>query len=217
MKLVFLGAPGVGKGTLAQGVAKEFEIEHISTGAMLREKIKSGDELAEKLQSYMKSGQLVPEELINALLKEKLQDPALSKGYILDGYPRTLYQAEVLQDILQEMDTKLDRVVLVEIPEEIIIERLSHRLSCGNCGAVYNVVQNPPREENVCDICGGHLSVREDDKAETVKKRLKIYEEETKPLIDFYEEKGLLLHVDNSGAIEDAVESILETLRKGSN
>lgn len=217
MRLIFLGAPGAGKGTLAELLSAHDGLVHISTGAILREEIKVGSELGKEADDYVKTGQLVPESLINSMLEKRLQQDDLSAGYILDGYPRTLEQAEFLDQLLTKLGTPLDRVVLVDVPQDLIIKRLSSRLTCPNCGAIYNLLQQPPQKEGICDKCGSALVVREDDKEEVIRHRLEVYEENTKPLIDYYADKNLLTKVDNSGSPQLALDKLLAQLQKGSD
>lgn len=217
MRLIFLGAPGAGKGTLAALLAAHDGLVHISTGAILREEIKAGSELGKAANDYVKTGQLVPESLINSMLEKRLQQDDLAGGYILDGYPRTLEQAEFLDQLLTKLGSPLDRVVLVDVPQDLIIKRLSSRLTCPNCGAIYNLLQQPPQKEGICDKCGSALVIREDDKEEVIRHRLEVYEENTKPLIDYYAQKHLLTAVDNSNSPQAALDNLLAQLQKGSD
>ncbi len=212
MRLIFLGAPGAGKGTLAALLAAHDGLVHISTGAILREEIKAGSDLGKEANDYVKTGQLVPESLINSMLEKRLQQGDLTGGYILDGYPRTLEQAHFLDQLLAKLETPLDRVVLVDVPQDLIIKRLSSRLTCPNCGAIYNLLQQPPQKEGICDHCKSGLIVREDDKEEVIRHRLEVYEENTKPLIDYYAKKQLLLKVDNSASPQLALDNLLAQL-----
>lgn len=214
MRLIFLGAPGAGKGTLAELLAKEENLAHISTGSMLREQIREGTNLGKEAKGYMDSGQLVPAELVSSILADSLKSLAKDQGYILDGYPRSLEQAEYLDKLLEDLNTPLDAVVQVEISNEVIIDRLSSRLTCESCSSVYNLKQNPPKVEGVCDKCGGKLIQRDDDKAEVIKQRLEVYEINTKPLIDYYKNKDLLVTVDNSGSPQAGLAKLLEVLKK---
>lgn len=206
MRLVFLGAPGVGKGTIAEAFSAEAGLAHISTGAILREQIKEGTDLGKAAKSYIDAGDLVPDKLVSDMLADHLKN--CKTGYILDGYPRTIEQAKFLDDLLEQLETPLKAVVLVEIPEKTIVERLTSRLTCKNCGAIYNTKNQPPEKEGICDKCGHELIQRDDDKEEVIVQRLKTYESKTKPLIDFYEKKALLLTVDNSGSPEEAVKNL---------
>ncbi|MDO5033548.1 MAG: adenylate kinase [Eubacteriales bacterium] len=217
MRLVLLGAPGAGKGTLAKLLSEQDGLVHISTGAILRDEIKAGSELGLQANEYVSSGRLVPEYLINSMLEHRLGQDDLAGGYILDGYPRTLEQAEFLDTLLVKLGTPLDQVVLVDVPEDIIVERLSSRLTCPQCGAIYNLTQKPPQKSGICDNCGSELIVREDDKEEVIRHRLEVYEENTKPLVAYYEAKGLLLSVDNSVSPHLALENLLSLLGKGSD
>ncbi|MDD7401637.1 MAG: adenylate kinase [Eubacteriales bacterium] len=216
MRLIFLGAPGAGKGTLAELLADHADLVHISTGAILREEIKAGSDLGKEANDYVKQGKLVPESLINSMLENRLEQGDLSNGYILDGYPRTLAQAKFLDQLLARLDTPLDHVVLVDVDQEVIIKRLSSRVTCSQCGAIFNLLQQAPQKEGICNKCGGTLIVREDDKEEVVRHRLEVYEENTKPLIQYYQDGGLLLKVDNSASPAIALEILLDQLEKGS-
>ncbi len=210
MRLVFLGAPGVGKGTIAETFSAEAGLAHISTGAILREQIKEGSDLGKAAKSYIDAGDLVPDKLVSDMLAEHLKN--CKRGYILDGYPRTIEQAKFLDDLLDQLETPLNAVVLVEIPEKTIVERLTSRLTCKSCGAIYNTKNQPSEKEGICDKCGHELIQRDDDKEEVIVQRLKTYESKTKPLIDFYKKKDLLLTVDNSGSPEEAVENLKQVL-----
>ncbi|MDO5015909.1 MAG: adenylate kinase [Eubacteriales bacterium] len=212
MRLIFLGAPGVGKGTLASLLANEKDLVHISTGSMLRQQIADHTELGKEAKSYMDKGELVPSELVSSILAASLKNLPEEQGYILDGYPRSLDQAEYLDQLLAELKTPLDAVVLVEIPTELIINRLSARVTCADCSEVYNLNDNPPKKEGICDKCGGKLIQRDDDKPEVIKQRLEVYEANTKPLIDYYEKKELLVRVDNSSTPEQGLHKLLAAL-----
>ncbi len=192
-KLIFLGPPGSGKGTQAKEIALEAGLAHISMGDILRQAIKDGTPSGIKAQEHLKAGTLVPDDLVNEIARDALAKA--KSGFILDGYPRTVYQAKFLEGI-----TGISRAVYIDVPNEEIVKRLSGRLSCRNCGRVYHVSANPPKEEGKCDFCASPLYIRNDDKEETIVKRLEIFEKETAPLKFHYEKKGLLAKVDGSGA-----------------
>ncbi len=209
MNLVFLGPPGAGKGTQAKRLAQELKLKHISTGDILREAVKEGTPLGKKAKEYMDRGELVPDELIIALIEEVVPD---SGGVILDGFPRTLEQAKALDAMFEKKGLSIDKVILFDAPDDAIVERLSGRRSCPSCGAVYHVKFNPPKENELCDTCGTKLVQREDDREEVVRKRLEVYRKQTAPLIEYYEAKGLLVRLDASKDIASVyreLESIL--------
>lgn len=210
MKLVLIGCPGAGKGTQAKILSEKFGIAHISTGDLLREQVASETPLGLKLKDIMSSGGLVSDEIVSKLLSERIERPDCKSGYILDGYPRNLSQAEGLSDIVGE----LDKVVVIEVPDAAIIERMSGRRSCAGCGSMYHTKYNPPKTEGVCDKCGAELITREDDKPETVKHRLEVYHSQTAPVIDFYEKKGLVMRADGSKAIDEVTADITAELEK---
>lgn len=208
MKMIFLGAPGAGKGTQADIFAKRLNIPTISTGNILRAAIADGTETGLKAKSFMDKGQLVPDEVILNIVKERLEQPDCQKGYILDGVPRTLAQAQALED----MGVKFDQVVSIEVADQVIVKRMSGRRACTQCGATYHVEAAPPKVEGVCDKCGGALVQRADDAAETVLDRLKVFHELTEPLKDFYAQRGLLKLVDNQPTIEATTAVICQAL-----
>lgn len=208
MKLIFLGAPGAGKGTQAEIVSAKLEIPIIGTGNIIREAIASGSELGKKFQSYTASGQLVPDELVVEMVADRLTQPDVQKGYILDGFPRTLVQAEQFE----KMGGKVDRVICLEIADETIVERMTGRRSCAKCGATYHVVHNPPKNPTCCDKCGGELTIRDDDKPETVVKRLEVYHENTEPLVDFYDKRQLLVRLEGDRPLEEVSAEIMAVL-----
>jgi len=190
MKLVFLGAPGAGKGTQAQEVCRHYNIPQISTGDLLRDAVGEGSDLGKQAKGYMNSGQLVPDELVIKLLEERLQRPDCQGGYILDGFPRSIGQAEALETI-----AKLDAVIFLDVPENVLVKRLTGRRICPKCNAIFHVLNNPPSKEGVCDKCGADLIQRDDDTEATVLKRLDTYKQSTMPLIKFYEGRGLLKRI----------------------
>ena len=210
MKLILLGAPGAGKGTQAAVISRELGIPAISTGNILRAAIQEGTPTGMKAKTYMDEGHLVPDEVIIGIIKERLAEPDCEKGYILDGVPRTIAQAEALE----EAGIKFDHGVSMEVADATIRERMSGRRVCSKCGASYHVVAVPPKVEGVCDVCGGELVVRKDDKPETVQNRLAVYHRETEPLKDFYHERGILYPVEDMGSVEATSEAILAILRQ---
>ena len=209
MKLILLGAPGAGKGTQAERLCKELNIPTISTGNILRAAIKNGTPTGMKAKSFMDAGQLVPDEVIIGIITERLAETDCAGGYILDGVPRTIAQAEALE----KAGIIFDAVVSIEISDEAIMERMSGRRVCESCGASYHVVAVPPKQEGVCDNCGGALVQRKDDAPETVKARLEVYHRETEPLKDFYAQRGLLKSVENQPTVEATTAAILQALR----
>ncbi len=214
MNLIFLGAPGAGKGTQAKMVSEKYEIPQISTGDMLREAVAKGTELGKKAKEYMDKGELVPDEIVIGIVKERLQQPDCEKGFILDGFPRTLAQAEALDEMLKELGKKIDAVINIAVPEEEVVKRIVYRRTCRNCGAVYHLIYNPPKEDNKCDKCGGELYQRDDDKEETVRERYKVYKQNTEPLIEYYRKKGVLYDVDGTKDINGVWEEIVSILEK---
>lgn len=214
MNLILLGAPGAGKGTQAKLIVEKYGIPQISTGDMLREAVAKGTELGKKAKEYMDRGELVPDEVVIGIVKERLKQPDCEKGFILDGFPRTLKQAEELDKMLEELGKKIDAVINVHVPEEEVVKRIVNRRTCKNCGAVYHLIYNPPKEEGKCDKCGGELYQRDDDKEETVRARYKVYKEQTEPLIEYYSKKGLLYTVDGTKSIEEVFEEIQKILDK---
>jgi len=202
MKIVMLGAPGAGKGTQADMIADICKIPHISTGDIFRANIKNGTALGAKAKEFMDKGLLVPDELVCDLVVDRIQQDDCAEGYILDGFPRTIPQADALEEALNGIGQKLDYAVDIEVPDDNIISRMSGRRSCTGCSAIYHVVFNPPHTEGVCDKCGGKLVLRDDDKPETVKNRLDVYHRQTQPLIDFYKERGVLKEVDGTQSMD---------------
>ena len=212
MKIIMLGAPGAGKGTQAKMLADKYGIPHISTGDIFRANIKNGTELGKKAKEYMDQGKLVPDELTCNLVVDRIQQDDCSKGYILDGFPRTIPQAECLDEALKKLGDKIDYAVDVEVPDENIVNRMSGRRACVGCGAAYHVVFNPPKQEGICDRCGKELILRDDDKPETVQKRLTVYHEQTQPLIDYYKKQGALASVDGTKDMQEVFEAIVAIL-----
>ena len=212
MKIIMLGAPGAGKGTQAKKIAAKYHIPHISTGDIFRANIKNGTELGKKAKTYMDQGLLVPDELTCDLVVDRIQQPDAANGYVLDGFPRTIPQAEALKAALGKMGTTIDYAINVEVPDENIVKRMGGRRACLACGCTYHVVYNAPKVEDVCDVCGAKLVLRDDDKPETVKKRLDVYHEQTQPLIDFYDKEGVLVEVDGTQNLEDVFQAITKIL-----
>ncbi len=213
MKIIMLGAPGAGKGTQAKRIAEKFGIPHISTGDIFRANIKNGTELGKEAKKYMDEGQLVPDELTVRLLLDRVKNDDCEKGYVLDGFPRTIPQAEVLDSELSKLGEKVDYAVDVDVPDENIINRMSGRRACLKCGATYHLEYLKPAKDGICDKCGSELVLRDDDKPETVKKRLTVYHEQTQPLIDYYNNKQILHSVDGTKDPDDvfkAIEAILK-------
>jgi adenylate kinase len=208
MNVILLGAPGAGKGTQAEIISAKLGIPTISTGNILREAVKNGTEIGLKAKSFMDAGQLVPDEVIVGIVKERVAQDDCQKGFILDGVPRTIPQAQALVD----QDVKIDHVVSIEIADEVIEKRMTGRRVCGACGASYHVEANPPKAEGICDACGGELTIRKDDAPETVKNRLQVFHTETEPLKDFYAKLGVLAEVEGNQPIEAATEAILAAL-----
>ncbi|SHK37917.1 adenylate kinase [Thermocrinis minervae] len=206
MILVFLGPPGAGKGTQAKMLSQECGFLHVSTGDLLREAVKNGTPLGQKAKEYMDRGELVPDELIIALIEEVF--PKDNKGVILDGFPRTVKQALALDEFLKKHSKELYRVIFFDAKDEVIVERLSGRRVCSKCGAVYHIKFNPPKVEGVCDICGGTLIQREDDKEDVVRRRLEVYRAQTKELIDFYKKRGILYSLDASKSMQEIYEEL---------
>ena len=212
MKIIMLGAPGAGKGTQAKMLADKYQIPHISTGDIFRENIKNGTELGNKAKEYMDKGLLVPDELVVDLVIDRFKEDDCKKGYILDGFPRTIPQAEALDKALSDIGDSVDYAVNVEVPDENIITRMGGRRACVGCGATYHVQFNPTKVEGICDRCGKELILRDDDKPETVKKRLDVYHEQTQPLVDFYSKKGILKDVDGTKGMQEIFDEICAIL-----
>lgn len=212
MKIVMLGAPGAGKGTQAKMIAERYQIPHISTGDIFRMNIKNGTELGKEAKTYMDAGKLVPDELTVKILLDRVSDEDCKNGYVLDGFPRTIPQAEVLTDALNKLGDKIDYAINVDVPDENIVNRMGGRRSCPSCGQVYHVVHMPPKQEGVCDKCGAGLVQRDDDKPETVSQRLTVYHDQTQPLIEYYEKAGVLKNVDGTKDQKEVFEAITEIL-----
>ena len=214
LKIIMLGAPGAGKGTQAKKIAAKYSIPHISTGDIFRANIKNNTELGQKAKTYMDKGELVPDELVVDLIMDRFKEPDCANGYVLDGFPRTIPQAEALDKALNAQNESVDYAINVEVPDENIINRMSGRRACVGCGATYLIQFNPTKVEGVCDVCGEKLILRDDDKPETVKNRLSVYHEQTQPLIDYYAKKNILAEVDGTKDMEDVFNAIVEILGK---
>ncbi|WP_085993665.1 adenylate kinase [Oceanobacillus senegalensis] len=214
MNLILMGLPGAGKGTQADKINSKYNIPHISTGDMFRLAIKEGTELGKKAKEYMDQGELVPDEVTIGIVKERLSKDDCNNGFLLDGFPRTIAQAEALQELLSELGQSIDHVIHVDVPEEKLVERLTGRRICPTCGSAYHVIFNPPKEVGVCDKDGAQLIQRDDDKAETVKTRLSVNVEQTQPLLDFYDAKGYLVKVNGDQEIDEVFQDIQGFLDK---
>ncbi|MEO0813437.1 MAG: adenylate kinase [Myxococcota bacterium] len=213
MRLILLGKPGSGKGTQSKHIAKAHGIPAISTGDLIREAIKEGTELGKRFQSYTDAGKLVPDELVVAMVDERLDKPDTESGFLLDGFPRTEGQAEALDVLLHERKMDLDAVLYLKVPDELLVERATGRIVCCNCGTTYHKKFNPPSKADTCDVCGHHeFKQRDDDKEPVVRKRVEVYEQETAPLVSFYRNKDLLSDVDGVGTVEEVQERIESAL-----
>lgn len=212
MKIIMLGAPGAGKGTQAKMIADKYGVPHISTGDIFRANIKNGTELGMEAKKYMDQGLLVPDELTVCILLDRVAQDDCKNGYVLDGFPRTIPQAEVLDSELTKLGDHIDYAINVDVPDENIVKRMSGRRACLTCGATYHIEHVPPKKEGICDVCGSELVLRDDDKPETVKNRLNVYHEQTQPLIDFYTEKGVLKTVDGTVPMEEVFAAITAIL-----
>ncbi|RMH36283.1 MAG: adenylate kinase [Nitrospirae bacterium] len=214
MRIIFLGAPGVGKGTQADFIASKFQIPKISTGDLLRASVAQKTPLGKKAKEYMDKGQLVPDEVVIGLIEEKLNSEECQRGFLLDGFPRTVAQADALSRLLAAKQQPLDRVVHFVLSRKEIIKRLSGRRSCPSCSAVYHVEARPPQKEGMCDMCGAMLLQRSDDRPETIEARLKVYEQQTTPLIEYYRALGILSELDASGSVEEVQQRLLAILTR---
>ncbi len=212
MQLVFLGAPGVGKGTQADKVAAQYGVRKISTGDLLREAVRNQTKLGLEAKGYMDQGKLVPDSVVIGLVRDKLADPSYAKGFVLDGFPRTVPQAEELGRVLNERGFRLDRVINFQVSREDVVKRLSGRRSCPKCQATYHVDFAPSKKGTLCDRCGEALIQRSDDQREAIETRLRVYEEQTAPLISFYEKKNMLSHLDGAGAVEAVFQGLTKVL-----
>ena len=214
MKIIMLGAPGAGKGTQAKKIAAKYDIPHISTGDIFRANIKNGTELGNKAKTYMDQGLLVPDELVVDLVVDRVQQDDCKNGYVLDGFPRTIPQAEALDKALAEFGDKIDYAIDVNVPDENIVKRMGGRRACVGCGATYHLVYAPTKTEGICDVCGKELILRDDDKPETVQKRLNVYHEQTQPLIDYYTGQGVLKTVDGTKNLDEVFGDIVDWVSK---
>ena len=212
MKIVMLGAPGAGKGTQAMMIREKYGLPHISTGDIFRANIKNGTELGMRAKAYMDEGRLVPDELTVELLLDRVNEEDCRNGYVLDGFPRTIPQADVLTEALAKSGDKVDYAINIDVPDENIVRRMSGRRACLNCGATYHIEHIPPKKEGICDVCGKELVQRDDDRPETVLKRLSVYHEQTQPLIDYYEKAGVLRNVDGTRSLEEVFSDIVKLL-----
>ena len=212
MKIVMLGAPGAGKGTQAKKIAGKYGIPHVSTGDIFRANIKNGTKLGMQAKAYMDAGNLVPDEITIGMLLDRIHQEDCEKGYVLDGFPRTIPQAESLTAALKERGESIDYAIDVDVPDENIIRRMSGRRACLSCGATYHIVYNAPKKEGVCDQCGEPLVLRDDDKPETVQNRLNVYHRQTQPLIDYYKKEGILAQVDGTQDMEQVFQDIVKIL-----
>ncbi len=217
MRLILLGGPGAGKGTQAKKLVEKYNIPQISTGDILRGAVKNNTELGQKAKSFMDSGELVPDEVIIGIVKDRIQEEDCKNGFIFDGFPRTTAQAEALDTMLTELNITLDAAINFKVSDEVIVARMSGRRTCAQCQAVFNVKFNPPKQEGVCDKCSGELTQRDDEKEEVVRNRLKVYEDQTAPLIDFYNNKGLLKNVNGEQEINTIFEELTNLLDNLSN
>mgnify|MGYP005752566907 FL=1 len=212
LRTILLGPPGAGKGTQAVKIVEKYGIPHISTGDIFRENIKKGTELGKKAQEYMNKGELVPDDLVIAIATARLLEDDCKNGFLLDGFPRTVYQAEKLDEFLEAHNSKIDKVVDISVGKEELMTRLTGRRVCKKCGASYHIVNIPPKKEGVCDICGGPLIQRDDDNAETAANRIEVYEEQTRPLVDYYKKAGNLVLIDGTTGLENVFADIVRAL-----
>jgi len=212
--IVLLGPPGAGKGTQAQVISREMNLAHVSSGDLFRENLKNQTELGKLAQGYMNRGELVPDDVTIAMVRERISRPDCEAGALLDGFPRTPAQAEALAEMLKTMGESVDSVPYISVPAEELIERLGGRWTCPSCGRVYHEKYNPPKTQGVCDLDGTRLIQRDDDQAETVERRIRVYMDQTSPLIEYYRQEGLLIEVDGTQSIDDVSTEILEVIQK---
>lgn len=213
--IVLLGPPGAGKGTQAQVISQEMNLAHISSGDLFRENLKNQTELGKMAQGYMNRGELVPDDVTIAMVRDRLSRPDCSEGALLDGFPRTPAQADALAEMLSSMGQKVSSVPYISVPAQELIERLGGRWTCPSCGRVYHEKYNPPKTPGICDLDGTRLIQRDDDKPETVERRIRVYMDQTSPLIEYYRQKGLLVEVDGTRSIDDVSKEILQAIKKG--
>jgi len=214
IRMVLLGPPGAGKGTQGQMLAEKLGVPQIATGDILRAAVKEGSELGQKAKSYMDAGDLVPDEVMVGIIRDRLQDEDAQAGYILDGFPRTVAQAEALDEMLSNIGQKLDHVLHIDVDDEALVERLSGRLICRDCGASYHTRFNPPQKDQVCDQCGGELFQREDDQEETVRSRLAVFAERTQPLVEYYQQQGIYRRIDGDQEPQQVLTKILGVIQE---
>ena len=212
MNIMLFGAPGAGKGTQAKYIIDRYGIPQISTGDILREAISQGTAMGIEAKKYMDEGKLVPDSTMIGIIRDRLKESDCKKGFILDGFPRTLAQAEALEQLLKELNMNLDRVISLNVPDELIVGRIIGRRVCSKCGSSFHVINNPPKVDGICDYCGGELIMRKDDNKETVEKRLIAYHEQTAPLFNFYKGKGIMSEVDGTAEISEITKKIFEIL-----
>ena len=212
MNIILMGLPGAGKGTQASEIVKKFPIPHISTGDMFRKAIKDETDLGKEAKSYMDRGELVPDEVTVGIVKERISEDDAKKGFLLDGFPRTIDQAESLNQIMSELDREIDAVINIEVPEEELMNRLTGRRICEKCGTTYHLVFNPPKVDGVCDIDGGKLYQRKDDNPETVSNRLSVNVKQSKPILEYYDEKGVLKNIDGAKDIDEVTKDVIDIL-----
>lgn len=212
MNIILMGLPGAGKGTQASEIVKKFPIPHISTGDMFRKAIKDETDLGKEAKSYMDRGELVPDEVTVGIVKERISEDDTKKGFLLDGFPRTIDQAESLSQIMSELDREIDAVINIEVPEEELMNRLTGRRICEKCGTTYHLVFNPPKVDGICDIDGGKLYQREDDNPETVSNRLSVNVKQSKPILEYYNNKGVLKNIDGSKDIDEVTNDVIDIL-----
>ena len=214
MNILIMGPAGAGKGTMSDLILKEYDIPHISTGDMLRENVRNHTKLGDEAKSYMDAGKLVPDDVINAMVEKRLQEPDCQKGYLLDGFPRTLVQAEAFEKIEQSIQKPVEAVIALEVGFDVLVERITGRRICPKCGAIYHIHNHPPKVEGICDNCGSPLTQRKDDTVEDLKVRMDEYEKNTKPVIDYYDKRGLVTHIDASKDSSEVFRTVKEAMGK---